>query len=135
METTQEHTEELDGDRHGQRTIREERQHQQPKRGGVAKVNINRRANTGKSVLVKKDCWYAKTGQPPSGTGKGKSGQGGKGKGKGIYKGDKAQLESFNCAKTGHMKKDCRSGRHNDGQYLAMSSEEYLTKTERKGTK
>ena len=63
----------------------------------MAKVNISngRAEHCGKPGHAKKDGWYAKNGQPPSGTGKGKSGQGGQGKGKGKNKDDKAQHEEI----------------------------------------
>ena len=72
---------------------------------------------------MKKDCWYAKKGQLPSGKGKDKSGQGSKGKCKVKNEDDKAQSERFRCCKTGHMKKDCRCKRHKDGRYLALVAE------------
>ena len=73
----------------------DKKQHQQNKVRGDGKVTHHRQSCElfEEPGHAKKDCWYAKKGQPPSGIGKGKSGQGSKGKGKGKNADDQAQPE------------------------------------------
>ena len=85
------------GDRNGQRSTRQETVSVTPRRRrwqrSTSATDVPNTA--GNLVMRRKDGWYAKNGQPPSGTGKGKSGQGGQGKGKGKNKDDKAQHEEI----------------------------------------